>query len=34
MPEGIRDVIVGQKLSLKSAHDEVKHYRDLQTTEK
>jgi uncharacterized protein (TIGR02284 family) len=34
MPASIRDIIIGQKLSLKSAHDEVKHYRDLQTAEK
>ena len=34
MPASIRDIIVSQKLSLKSAHDEVKHYRDLETTEK
>jgi uncharacterized protein (TIGR02284 family) len=34
MPASIRDIIAGQKLSLKSAHDEVKKYRDLETAEK
>ncbi len=34
MPAGIRDIIAGQKMSLKSAHDEVKHYRDLKAEEK
>ena len=29
MPADIRNVVVGQKLALKSAHDEIKHYRDL-----
>jgi len=34
MPASIRDIIISQKLSLKSAHDEVKHYRDLEATER
>jgi len=34
MPSSIRDIITSQKIALKSAHDEVKHYRDLQRTEK
>jgi len=29
MPADIRNVVVGQKLALKSAHDEIKNYRDL-----
>lgn len=29
MPADIKDVILGQKLALKSAHDEIKHYRHL-----
>jgi uncharacterized protein (TIGR02284 family) len=34
IPANIRDIIASQKLTLKSAHDEVRHYRDLETTEK
>ena len=29
MPADIRNIVLGQKLALKSAHDEIKNYRDL-----
>lgn len=34
MPAEITELIISQKLALKSAYDEIKHYRDLQATER